>query len=266
MIDLVRFLFGWAKPAHSRTVLGQPGPVDSREVAYIRDSNTRLSTLFQLGNRFKDTPYAPKVRSVYEKTKTIHSFLVARKRIMELELFHIQNTDHFINTFTVILDAHQKASQIPLPAGPVSGRAEKGKTQPRPGPLRDGQQPDSHTNGQVLAVPALYGHQIPRLTAPTIRINPTARILYYVQDPTPEGLTTREIGLTSPEEEKASFLAHVAARFGIANIVYLGNALVNIPDTTSPTPTGLVAVIHWQGHPYGVNFTDGRLFPVKMPA
>lgn len=266
MTDLMRFLFGWSKPAQSRTVLGHPGPVDSKEVAYIRDSNARLSALFQLANRFKDTPYASKIRSVYEKTKSIHTFLVSRKRIRELELFHLQNTDHFINTFTVILEAHEKVAPSPVAAWPVSSRAEKVRTRPKPLTAPDGRQPDTLTNGRVLGEPPLFGTQIPRLTAPAIRINPTARILYYLPEPTPEGATTREIALSSPAEEKESFLTHVSARFGIAGIAYLGNALVNIPDTTSPTPTGLVAIIHWQGHAYGVNFTDGRLFPVKLPA
>jgi hypothetical protein len=259
MINLVRSLFGWRNPAQARTVLGHPGPVDSREATYIRDSNSRLNALFQLSSQFKNTAQAPKIKAVYEKTKSIHAFLVARKRIRELELFHMQNTDHFINTFTVILEAHPNR---PPAAAFQPSQPEKERPQSRPGAQHNGQAPASQTNGRGLAAP---GTQIPRLLAPGIRINPAARILYYLPEPTPEGIITREIALTSPAAEKESFLAHVAARFGIADIAYLGNALVNIPDTTSANPTGLVAIIHWQGHAYAVNFTDGRLFPVKLP-
>lgn len=268
MIDLVRSLFGWSKAASGRTVLGHPGLVGAREAAYIRDSNTRLNTLFQLCNRYQGTPHALKIRSVYEKTKSIHTLLVARRKIRELELFHIQNTDHFINTFTVILEAHPRFS--PLAAGHAeagSSRTIKESASSRTSPLNQGHAPVSPTvNGRWMALSAGSGTQIPRLTAPGIRINPAARILYYLTEPTPDGNITREIALSSAPEEKESFLAHVAGRFGITGMAYLGNALVNIADTSSPTPTGLVAIIQWHGHPYAVNFTDGRLFPVKLPA
>lgn len=268
MIELVRALFGWRKATQGRTVLGHPGPVDNREAAYIRASNSRLHALFQLSNRYSDTAQAPTFKSVYEKTKSIHTFLVARKRIRELELFHIQNTDHFINTFTVILEAHPKPTAAFPTAGPAEtgpGQAKKEKFPARPAPLQNGRETPPPTNGRGLAA---SGTQIPRLTVPAIRINPAARILYSLpaapsMGMPQEGSMTREIALSSPPEEKERFLAHVTTRFGIAGISYLGNALVNIPDTTGPSPTGLVAIILWQGQPYAVNFTDGRLFPVQ---
>jgi hypothetical protein len=257
MIDWLRSFFGWSGSANARTVVGHQEPVDIRQAAYIQDSNTRLNLLFHLYNRFRGTPHEAKIRSVYDKTKSIHAGLVERKRIRELELFHIQNTDHFINTFTVILDAHQKHARRPLAAA--------GPTGSRPAAGNSSQEPVMPTNGRAaLAGLPAAGTQIPRLSAPVVRINPTARILYDLPEATPEAAKTKEIGLTSTAAEKESFQAHVSGRFGISDIAYLGNALVNIPDTSGPTPTGLVAIIQWQRQAYAVNFTDGRLFPVKL--
>jgi hypothetical protein len=261
MINWLRSLFGWSGSANARTVVGHPEPVDIREAAYIQDSNTRLNILFHLYNRFRGTAHEAKIRSVYDKTKSIHAGLVDRKRIRELELFHLQNTDHFINTFTVILDAHQKHARgtlaaLPSRFGATESRAATGNGHQEPGMPLNGR---AAPGGQPAA-----GTQIPRLSAPAVRIHPTARILYDLQEATPEAVKTKEIGLSSTAAEKESFQAHVSARFGIGNITYLGNALVNIPDTKGPAPTGLVAVIQWQGQAYAVNFTDGRLFPVKL--
>jgi hypothetical protein len=267
MINFWRTLFGLGPATNTRTVAGNQVPVDIKEVNYIRDSTNRLHVLFKLCKSFKGTPQEQKITAVYEKTKNIHNYLVARKKAHELELFHIQHTEHFISTFTVILNACQGQPESILLAPSASASP--------PGPYNTGSKREQWTNGQQparqrngsrpLTWPEEPKTQIPRLAVPDIRINPTARIVYNQKEFTQEGATTRqEIGSTSSEEEKESFLAYISGHFGISNITYHGNALVNIPDTTGPNPTGLVPVIQWKDSLYAVNLTNGRLFPVKM--
>jgi hypothetical protein len=269
MINLIRSFFTWSGSAHTRTVAGNQVSVDKKEAAYIRDSNTRLQALFTLGKKYMGMPQEPKMRSVYEKTKDIHTYLVTRKRTQELELFHLQHTDHFINTFTVIWQAHQRNPESPMAASPPAPGAVLPagtfKTHGRPAAINTGQEAGHAPNGRVsLPLTEEPKPQLPRLAAPNIRINPNAKVLYHLQAPAAEGGKTREIGFTSPAQEKESFLALVSARFGIRNILYMGNALVNIPDTAGPNHTGLVPVIQWQGSLYALNLIDNRFFPVKF--
>jgi hypothetical protein len=269
MINFFRSLLGWRGPANTRTVAGNQVTLDRREAAYIQDSNTRLQALFNLGKRYKGTPQEARMQAVYEKTKTIHTYLVARKRSQELELFHLQHTDHFINTFNVIWQAHQihpeglatapaPEQAIPLPEATITKERKVEERNKR-------QEPVHATNGRVsLPLPEEPKAQIPRLAAPNVRINPNAKVLYPIKEPNLKGETTKEIGFTSPALEKESFQAHISARFGIRNIAYMGNALVNIPDTAGPTHTGLVPIIQWAGSLYALNLNDNRLFPVKF--
>ena len=138
MINFVRSLLRWTSFTNNRTVLGRPVSVDIREATYVQDSKTRLNALYHLYNRFRGTPHEQKLKLVYEKTKNIHAYLVARKKVHELELFHIRHTEHFINTFTVILDAHQRQQDSPLAAVGAPGRqppaAMAPPQQPGPGP------------------------------------------------------------------------------------------------------------------------------------
>ena len=113
MIKLMRSLFGIGGSSNKRTVLGKSISVDLKDVEYIKDSSNRLSTLHELYTRYRGTPHEQKIKIVYEKTKNIHNYLVTRNRLHELELFHIQNTEHFINTFTVIMDVHQEYNASP---------------------------------------------------------------------------------------------------------------------------------------------------------
>ncbi|MGV3642168.1 MAG: hypothetical protein ACO1NZ_16710 [Adhaeribacter sp.] len=207
---------------------------------------------------------------MYEKTHTIHNYLTAKNRVQELALFHLQHTEHFINTFTIIWQVHQKEpggrfSPPPTTGAfpPVSnGRSVKEIIPSKPLPAQGGayQQPSGESTKWLAAVQS----QVPRLTVPQIRIDTGARMLYKTLEQ--EGIEgeTREIGLTSAEEEKEKFLQYVAARFNLSQISYKGNALVNIPDSKASKPTGLVAIIFWQGSSYALNLTDGRLFPVRI--
>jgi hypothetical protein len=269
MIKFVRSLLGWSGTANTRTVAGNQVSLDRKEATHIQDSNTRLQQLFNLCKRYSGMPQELKFRSVYEKTKNIHTYLVARKRSSELELFHLQHTDHFINTFTVIWQVHQRPqdSLAPLPAEPSARPAEKPKSERRPEEQHNRQATVQASNGRVSLPPKEeFNTQIPRLAAPHIRINPNAKVLYNLnlQEPSGQSVLTREIGFTSPAKEKESFLDYVTARFGITNISYMGNALVNIPDTIGPSHTGLVPVIQWQSSLYALNLIDKRLFPVRF--
>jgi hypothetical protein len=265
MINFLRSLLSWTRSAKNRTVVGRPVAVDIREATYIQDSKNRLNALFQLYSRFRGTPQELKFKTVYEKTKSIHAYLEARKKVHELELFHIQHTEHFLNTFTVILDAHHRqhaplAATIAPPAiAPATARRAVSMPVP-PQPV------NPMNGGEPLLPPEATRTQIPRLTAPEIRINAPARIRYYVKEARPDGLLSREIGLNSAAAETAAFLAEVTARFGITSVSYLGNALVNIPDSSGAPPTGLVPVILWQGRPYALHLSQNRLFPVVISA
>lgn len=270
MINFFRALFSRAGRGNIRTVIGAPVSLDAKQAALVRESNTQLAALFNLCKKYMATPYAARMRSVYEKTHTIHNYLAAKNRIQELALFHLQHTEHFINTFTAIWQVHQKepgGKFSPPPANgslpPVAnGRLVKEIQPPVPQPAHGGayQQPSGERTKWLAAVQS----QVPRLTVPQIRIDTGARMLYKTMEIAGTEGETREIGLTSAEEEKDKFLAYVAARFGLGQISYKGNALVNIPDSKASKPTGLVAIIFWQGSSYALNLTDGRLFPVRI--
>jgi hypothetical protein len=280
MIDFMRSLLGWS--GSTRTVVGHRVGVDIREVAYIQASNARINALFSLYKRFRGTPYEQQVKTVYEKTKTIHTYLVARKKIHELEIFHIQHTEHFINTFTVILDAQQRqpepaptatapapaaGRQAPMPtAGWVPGAAPAAGRPPQapPNTMPLNPAPARPMNGRAYDTPSpAHRAQAPRLTLPEIRIDAAARIRYELETGS-DGLMVKEIGLQATAADKEDFLAHLAARFGISHISYMGNAPVNIPDNTGSHPTGLLPVILWQGTPYAIHLAHNRLFPVTL--
>jgi hypothetical protein len=271
MIELVRSFFGLKGLSGKRTVVGNPVSVDLKEVRYIRDSNNRLSLLHTLWNRYKGTPHEPKIKTVYEKTNNIHNYLVARKKLTELELFHLQNTDHFINTFALIIDVHQKnKAEAIVPAGaeveaqagdnlygagnapvysnrPANPRPEKVKVTNYPGP-----------ETQVA-----FKAEAPQLNVPDIFLDTYARITYIRLDSTGE-LVSEEIGITSPAPEKEAFVSAMAARIGLykPDVSYIGNALVQIPNGKGAA--GYAPVINWKGYMYALDLNDYRLYPVKI--
>ena len=269
MISFLRSLFGLDEYAGNRTIMGNSGKVDVKDVGYIRNSNTRLALLFNLGNRYKGTPQAPKIQAVYEKTKSIHNYLIARKRVHELELFHVQHTDHFINTFTVIMDVYQSQHNGTNAPAYVAPRAEAlpGKLKVekigRPEPI-DNRYPPAKpiSSPRPLGYTETAGNKIGRLTVPDIWINPAARILYEKQA-TPNGFVTKEVSFISTKQEQENFLLFVSNRLGIRDISYVGNAMVQIPGN-SAVPTGIVPVLYWNGFTYALNLKDYCLFPVRV--
>lgn len=271
MMQFFRSLFGFGGSSGTRTVVGHHvPPVDIKDVGYLTASKARLDTLFHLYNRYKNTPHYPKIKSVHQKTKIIHEYLVARNRLHELELFHIQNTEHFINTFTVIMDAYESQHGIhPDPAK----KGSKGRTilsSMRQESRRKAAYVEKPTEmikpvgrQEISALRKEAGSEVPELSVPDVLINTYARIP-YVEEGNVEGLPAGEIGFTSTEEEKEAFLQYVSARLGIKDLSYLGNALVHIPNSDGTYPTGLVPIIHWEGFLYALNLNDFRVFPVRI--
>lgn len=261
MIKFVRSIFGLSESADNRTVIGTAPDLDLKSVSYIKDSNARLTELSHLQTRYKGTPHELKIKAVYDKTKTIHTYLVSKKRVHELELFHLQNTEHFINTFSVIMDVHQKQQEDNWSQANrkvrVSGLPEKSQ------PIKNKQNQEAYNKIEMVMPVDFIGAGIPQLGVPEIYIDTSAKILYYKEDGS-GNLISREIGYTAPEMEKESFLQYVSACLGIGGISYMGNALVTIQNNNGLQPTGLVPIIRWEGFLYALNLNDYRLFPVKI--
>lgn len=270
MMQFFRSLFGLGGSSGARTVVGHSVPVDVKNVGYLAASKARLDTLHHLYSRYKDTPHVFKIKAVHDKTKKIHDYLVSRNSLHELELFHIQNTEHFINTFSVIMDAYESqhgiSSTSAKKGSKVGTRLNKTKTENGRMPghadkLRDLIRPVSGQKAFVSKEDARS--EVPELSVPDVSINTYSRIP-YVAEGAEDGVSAGEIGFTSSEQEKEAFLQYVSDRLGIESLSYLGNALVNIPNSNGSRPTGLVPVIHWQGFLYALNLNDFRIFPVRI--
>lgn len=253
MIQFFRSLFGGGQES-TRTVMAHPGAADARAMQYIRASNARLNALHKLYDRYKHTPHADKLLAVFEKTKLVHNYLVTRKRIQELELFHIQNTEHFINTFTTVINVHErhiKDSYVPdrekpQPLPQVQKPRPQGQPQPQPRPAPQpipGQAFESKIE-QVLkrieeeTVKGLYTAQkvtemvkrvanqaptgqadimqakVPTLGVPVIAIDTYSRV-FYAPELEGGGTISREIAFTSSDSDKGVFLQHVAAKLAV---------------------------------------------------
>ncbi|WP_205502472.1 hypothetical protein [Rufibacter psychrotolerans] len=270
MMDFVRALFGMKADTGQREVVGNPAEFGLQEAGFIQESNRRLTQLQELTTRYQGTPHAAKMKAAFEKTRTIHSYLVARKKVHELEMFHLQNTDHFLTTFTAILDVHQKFQHL----APASNGAARGKETP----LHESRSAKLKRLEKAANLPELvrpvqnsvqYYHDrgaktsVPRLYVPEISINTVEKVTYYSQGKKEE-LVPKEVGFTSSKEEKEAFLEHLLVRLGLPDASYVGNALVTIPNNNGITPTGLVPVLHWEGCLYALNLNDYRLFPVRI--
>ncbi|RNI29128.1 hypothetical protein [Rufibacter latericius] len=269
MMDFMRSLFG-RKEAGRRAVIGAGEDLGLQEIGYIKESNRRLTLLQELSTRYKGTPQASKMKAVYEKTKNIHTYLVSRKKVQELEVFHLKNTDHFLTTFTAIWEVHQKHALLTRGATEAANtvevsvqksKAEKLKRLEQMANLPDLVRPVStsvqfyQAGGAKAAVPRLY--------LPEISINTVEKITYYTEGKKEE-LVPREIGFTSSKDQKEAFQSHLVTRLGLQDVSYVGNALLTIPNNNGITPTGVVPVIHWEGFLYAINLNDYRLFPVRI--
>ena len=261
----MRSFFGLDEPSEEETQEQDAQPFNPKEGEYIKASETRLTALFHLYTRYKGSPHADKMKAVFEKTESIHQYLVSRNRLHELELFHIQKTEHFLNAFSAILNYHQNSQG--------NGRQQRGGTQSeslfrkflrKQERGQDGEEMVKATDSQGRSIHAPENEaDVPKLAVPEITINTFARIA-YVNENSLSGYKKGEIGYTSTEEEKEAFQSYVGLRLGIDAISYMGNALVNIPNSNGQNPTGFVPVIYWEGFLYALNLNDFRLFPVKM--
>lgn len=269
MMDIWRSVFGLNGDTGNRTVVGSPEGIDVKDVPYLRDSNKRLSALQELHHRYKSTPHAQKIKIVQEKTKEIHIYLLERKRGHELELFHLQHTDHFLNTYTVIINAYQQHHAQAAALRRAAARAESVLRKVTPAALRKDRKEvkAAHQTNCEISQRAFDDikdakGEVPALAVPQISINTYAKIV-YLQEDISGGLLTNEIGFTSSPEEKAAFEDYVSERLGIETMAYVGNAMVYIPSHHSSQPAEMVPVIHWNGAPYALHLEDCRLFPVS---
>lgn len=298
MTNFWRSLFGLGSTSGVRTVSGHPGAADGKAVQYIRNSNARLNALHQLSDRYKGTPHGDKIATVFEKTKNIHNYLVTRKRVHELEMFHVQNTEHFLSTFTAIINVHQRhTADSYAPAKPAK-EARKPAPAPKQREIPKVEKPGKHFESKVEDVlkriesetikgiytaqkvsemvkrvanqapggqPDVFRAQPPAIAVPAVAIDTYSRVHYANEMPS-GGTVSREISFTSSEEDKNAFVQHVSHRLGLnkAELSYIGNAMMAIPDTKGPSPARHVPVIHWRGFPYVLSLFDYRLFPVRM--
>lgn len=258
MMQFVRSLFGWNGSAANRTVVGNKVSVDIKDVSYIQDSNTRLNLLHNLYNRYRGTPHAPKMKAVYEKTKNLHTYLIAKKRVHELELFHLQNTEHFINTFTAILDVHQSSQDSSIISPQTELKDEEGYNQ------KVIAEPINDSPGPIVLTLA-SGDEMPQLAVPAISINTYAKISYKRID-TAGNLILNDISFTATNQEKENFLATISPRLGVykLDISYMGNAQVHLPNSNGSIQTEIVPIVNWKGCLYVFSINDYRLFPIRI--
>lgn len=263
MIGFLRSFFGLNGSSGKRMVVGHLHSLDVRDVEYVKQSTDRLHSLQLLVKRYQGTPHEAKIRQVYEKSKSIHTYLVDHNRVYELELFHLRNTDHFISTFNAIINVHQQVPKGKAPAGIPPQPASKtnsfaaffnstGSKKKKNEPATDLVKPLRQQEKMDLS-------RIPSLQVPEIALHTFEKIPYLQ-----EGSEIREIGFTSTPAEKQVFLQYVAARLELENLSYVGNAALQIPNQSGTPSTGLVPVVHWAGYMYALNLNDFRLFPVKI--
>lgn len=256
-----RSLFGSKKAGNNRKVIGLPKTIPVNELPYIQDSAKRLQALQQLCVQFKNTPHALQIEQVYHKTKRIHAYLSDRGRGHELELFHLQHTDHFLNTFNVILNVHQQHHEVQQPVLP---KPPKSIFDPF---KRDQQKESSHrslnrnVSRQVFEDTRQSASSIPKLAIPQIALNTYSKIV-YLKEETADVKRTCEVGYTSDQDEKNAFIRYVSDRLGIHTVSYIGNTMVYFPGQGHNTAE-LVPVIHWNHCLYVVCLEEVRLYPVS---
>ncbi len=275
MKDFFRSLFGMGGSAGKRYALGHRHEIDLKDVNYVRDANARLVTLHQLYSRYKKTPHAFKVKAVYEKTKAIQDYLISMNRVHELEIFHLQHTDHFINTFTAIINVHQNEPEAPEPAAFTAPKEEKPRPVRTPSEMEtllDNLKKDrfkeswNRMTGKAAGAGSYSASkhndaaeaEVPKLSIPAVSINTFEKIPYF-----PVGLPARAIGYTSTSSEKEDFLRHLSYCLSIDNITYLGNAPLQISGKRGAESYTLLPVIRWKASLYAIDMSENRLFPVK---
>ncbi|RIJ41838.1 hypothetical protein [Pontibacter oryzae] len=270
MNSFFRTLFGTQNASGNRAVVGQQEGVQQQELPYFENSARRLDALQDLYQRYKGTAHTQKLLTVYDKTRRIHVYLSGRGRLHELELFHLQHTDHFLSTFTAIIDTKRprtavKEMQMPATEQATARPEVIGRTFVL-GPFRRETKEVMAVKKQNQRAPVVTAQaqtEVPQLAIPHISIDTYSKIVYLREDAN-EGLSTHEIGYSSTPEEKADFIAFVSSRLGISGISYAGNTMLYLPaDTSAKQPADMVPVIHWNGAPYALSLEEERLFPVS---
>jgi hypothetical protein len=231
MINFVRSLFGLNGSTSTRKVIGSTASFDPQEVNYIKDSNKRLNALLDLQKKYKGTAHEARLKLVLEKTKKIHWFLVSKKRVHELELFHIRNTDNFISTYALIIDVHQRHKENAFHALEIEAKVAQAKAIETQKPAAEASLPKAEQaangskgelfeivekikqrNKQTSSVNAItLGTEVPRLAIPEVYINTVAKIFYHKEN-TPGKQVAHEISFVSSQQEKDAFQAYVAER------------------------------------------------------
>lgn len=281
MIQFVRSFFGLNKSSSNRTVVGNNISFDLQQVAYIKDSTNRLAILLDLSKKYKGTTHEEKIKKVYEKTKKIHAFLVSKKRIHELEIFHIQNTDHFINTFSLIFEVYQSHKEGAFNFQEIEPEVipvKETKEQVIETPLQKVEATNGKSKGELFDIvekvkqrsrqaSVLYADEpqaeVPNLAVPEVSINTIAKVFYYKED-TPGRQVSYEISFVSTQEEKEAFQSFVASRLGIKDIYYVGNARINLPHSKTASLKEMAPVIYWGKNLYALTLNDYRIFPVTI--
>jgi hypothetical protein len=268
MRKLFRSIFGLS--SYDRKVLGNPVNFDLKDIELIRNSNARITALQNLMYRYKKSIQEPKFKLVFEKTKKIHHYLLSKNRIHELELFHIQNTDHFLSTFNVIMDVHLSPKDMSAEHSrpEIIDIVNKARESKKFGNPSGNQNPSigktSPVNDQYQKTENLT-IEIPLLSVPDISLNTLTKVKYKRKIKTNE-FEERDIGFFSNKEDKDTFLLNVATilNIPIEDLAYVGNAMVNIHNSKNPNVSEYAPILHWKGFMYALNLIDYRLFPVTM--
>jgi hypothetical protein len=281
MIKFVRSLFGLNGSAANRTVLGTHTTTnfDLQEVAYIKDSNNRLSALAALQKKYKGTRHEDMFLKVYEKSKRIHWYLVSRKRIHELELFHIRNTDNFLSTYGLIIDVHRRHQESNFPVSELEpepaprkeppvrkplSTVDNTKTSSPKGELFDIVEKVKQRSKSATVVYALEaGTLVPALNIPEVSINTVAKI-YYTRENTPGKQVALEVSFVSSQQEKDNFQFYVSERLGMKDIYYVGNARIKLADGSGQEQEDTVPVFYLRNYLYAITLQDFRMYPVKI--
>jgi hypothetical protein len=287
MIKFVRSLFGLNGSTSGRKVIGShtDGSFDLQEVTFIKDSSNRLAALVALQKKYKGTLHEEKIKKVHEATKKIHWFLVSKKRLHELELFHIRNTDNFLSTFTLIVDVHKRHQennfnladtepQKPLPKEPAPAKepevqvpiktVEPSRGAGKKGELFDIVEKVKQRSKQSSVIYALEpGTEVPSLIIPEVSINTVAKVFYSLEN-APGKQIANEISFVSTQQEKDAFQLFVSDRLGMKDIYYVGNARVKVSDTKGVISEETAPVFYLRNYLYAITLQDFRMYPVKI--
>ncbi|MHA6247943.1 hypothetical protein ACXYMU_08420 [Pontibacter sp. CAU 1760] len=251
--------------AGQRRVAEDAARVPQKDLPYVQESRQRLEALQHLCHRYHGTPYADQIKAVLEKTKRIHTYLLEKQKPSELEVFHLQYTDHFISTYTAIVQAHageQHKSRMAIRAGVAVRKVASLLFRSDRKEVKAARQKNQEVSEQALQDLKRARSTVPRLLLPQIAINTYTKITYLLADD-PDNIKTREIGFTSAPEEKEFFLNYLTEHLGIHDLSYVGNALLYLPSVNQASLPEMTPVIHWSDTLYAVCLTHFRLYPVS---